>query len=408
MPIQNLTGDPAKQYLADGLTEVLIAHLARLPGLAVASSATMATLRGAGGDELALAEKLGVRLLLAGSVVQADDRIALSVKLTDPREGRTIWGSELERQPSTILDARSEIARLVAARLLASRSGRAPCGRLATARRRSARCVLARPRRGERRFCDQRAGSDRLVLARRAARTDMGRSAGAPGAGRATRDRIRRSGTSSIAGAGRQGQRHARHRARSVGANELHGAGGDAGVPRLGFRRGRSHPAPGDRHLTRRCFRTRASRARCWPPPDGWTRPSREARAARDREPLVPERHTNLGMVRYYARDFNAALAEMDAGACDFSELRAGPSRPRPRACSARPATTKRSTASRRRSRSVTTPAGGQRSASPMPRPAGMTRARISASEAARVRAARNFCQRRPIRVYCSAPGTAG
>ena len=117
MPIQNLTGDPAKQYLADGFTEVLTAHLARLPGLAVASSATMATQRGAGGGELALAEKLGVRLLLAGSVVQADDRIALSIKLTDPREGRTIWGSELEREPSTILDARSEIARLVAARL---------------------------------------------------------------------------------------------------------------------------------------------------------------------------------------------------------------------------------------------------------------------------------------------------
>jgi tetratricopeptide (TPR) repeat protein len=37
-----------------------------------------------------------------------------------------------------------------------------------------------------------------------------------------------------------------------------------------------------------------------------------EARAARDREPLVPERHTNLGIVRYYARDFDGALADMD------------------------------------------------------------------------------------------------
>jgi serine/threonine-protein kinase len=117
LPIKNLTGDPSKQYLADGLTELIVAHLARVAGLHVASTATMATLRGSSDDEKALAEKLGVHLLLAGSVVEADSRIALSVKLTDPRQGRTIWGSELERLPSMILGARSEIASLIAARL---------------------------------------------------------------------------------------------------------------------------------------------------------------------------------------------------------------------------------------------------------------------------------------------------
>lgn len=117
LPIRNLTGDPSKQYLADGLTEVLISHLARVPGLQVASSATMATLRGSSNNEKELAEKLGVRLLLAGSVVQADSRIGLSINLTDPRAGRTIWGSQLEREPATILSARSEIASLIAAKL---------------------------------------------------------------------------------------------------------------------------------------------------------------------------------------------------------------------------------------------------------------------------------------------------
>jgi serine/threonine-protein kinase len=117
MPIQNLTGDPAKQYLADGLTEVLVAHLARVPELRIASAATTATLRGSRDSERAIAEKLGVRLLLAGSVVQADKRVVISVHLTDPRAGLTVWGAELEREPSTILSARSEIASLVAAHL---------------------------------------------------------------------------------------------------------------------------------------------------------------------------------------------------------------------------------------------------------------------------------------------------
>jgi TolB-like protein len=120
LPIKNLTGDPSKQYLADGLTELLVAHLARLPGLHVTSAATMGAVRGFADSDKALAEKLGVRLLLAGSVLQADDRIALSVNLIDPREGRAIWGTELERSPSNILGARSEIGTLVAARLSAA------------------------------------------------------------------------------------------------------------------------------------------------------------------------------------------------------------------------------------------------------------------------------------------------
>lgn len=116
LPIANFTGDPAKQYLADGLTEVLITHLTRVPGLQVTSSATMSTVI-AMNNERAIAEKLGVRLLLAGSVLQADNRIVLSVRLTDPRSGRVIWGTQLERLPSNILDAGLEIANLVEARL---------------------------------------------------------------------------------------------------------------------------------------------------------------------------------------------------------------------------------------------------------------------------------------------------
>ncbi len=116
LPIANFTGDPAKQLLADGLTEVLVTHLARVPGLQVASSATMSTVLGMD-NEKAIAEKLGVRLLLAGSVLQADNKIVLSVRLTDPRSGRVVWGSQMERLPSNILGARFEIASLVAARL---------------------------------------------------------------------------------------------------------------------------------------------------------------------------------------------------------------------------------------------------------------------------------------------------
>ncbi|MEO8678390.1 MAG: protein kinase [Vicinamibacterales bacterium] len=100
LPIKNLTGDPSKAYVADGLTEVLISNLARVRSLRVSSFSAAAP----------------VQLLLAGSVAQVDRKVRIAVQLTDQR-GDILWGEELTREPSAILSAQAEIARMVAARL---------------------------------------------------------------------------------------------------------------------------------------------------------------------------------------------------------------------------------------------------------------------------------------------------
>jgi TolB-like protein len=115
LPIRNLTGDPSRQFLADGLTDVLIGHLARVPGLEVSSPANMAALQTE--FEREIADRLGARYLLAGSIVQADGRIRLNVMLNDPRAGRTLWATEFDRTPETLLEAGEEIVKWIAARL---------------------------------------------------------------------------------------------------------------------------------------------------------------------------------------------------------------------------------------------------------------------------------------------------
>ena len=45
LPIKNLTGDPSKAYIADGLTDVLISNLARIKSLRVPSFAAVAPFR---------------------------------------------------------------------------------------------------------------------------------------------------------------------------------------------------------------------------------------------------------------------------------------------------------------------------------------------------------------------------
>ena len=309
LPIANFTGDPTKQYLADGLTEVVLAHLARVPGLQVASSATMSAVRGMD-NERAIAEKLGVRLLLGGSVLQADNRIVLSVRLTDPHSGRVIWGSQLERIPSTILGARFEIANLVAARLSLElpRSRPADSHQLqAEAQEAFIRGLVevssvsnARMLEGVRLF-------EKAVRLEPAWAEPLAYLAYA-------QQYISEFGNPAVRG----------ERAEVVRANALRAIALDPGVP-MSYTALAAVQAYHDWDFKGAEATLRQGLIAL--PADGFTRGRlalllaavgrldeaiREAERSRNGEPLVPERHVNLGMIRYYARHFDPALADME------------------------------------------------------------------------------------------------
>ena len=117
LPIRNLTGDPSQDYLADGLTEVLISNLARVRVLRVPSFAAVAPFRNESAASRTTATLLGVDLLLAGSVVEAGARTRITVQLVDPFADAVIWGEELTTDSSRVLAAQADIARKVSARL---------------------------------------------------------------------------------------------------------------------------------------------------------------------------------------------------------------------------------------------------------------------------------------------------
>ncbi len=311
LPIANLTGDPSAQYLADGLTEVLIAHLAQLSRLQVASSAATAGVRDMR-DERAIADTLGVRLLLSGAVVRADDRIALSVKLTDPRAGRTIWGTELERRPSNVLEARSEIANLVAARLAleapsrdAARPATPPA---AEAQEAFLRGVVE---------ASSASANTRMVQAEQlfARASELEPRWAEPLAYLAyTQQSTTEFGDPS----------HRAERAEQVRGNALRAIQLDPELP-LSYTALAAVQAYHDwdfrgAEATLRQGLTAHAR-------DGTARARlslllaamgrldeavREAERARDDESMLPDRHANLAVVRYYARDFERSLADYD------------------------------------------------------------------------------------------------
>jgi TolB-like protein/Tfp pilus assembly protein PilF len=119
LPFQNLSGDPEQAYFSDGLAEEVRATLARNASLLVMAQASSAKFRDREDDAQAIADKLGVTYLLAGSVRRAGERVRVAADLIDGRSGFSRWSQTFERRLDDIFGVQSEIATTVAAEIVA-------------------------------------------------------------------------------------------------------------------------------------------------------------------------------------------------------------------------------------------------------------------------------------------------
>lgn len=112
MPLKNLTGDPANEYLSDGLSETLINSLSKIEGLKVISRGSVFSLKDNEIDVREVGRKLGVGAVLQGSVGKTDRSIRVAVRLVSTDDGRVLWASDnYERAGGDIFAIQDEIAR---------------------------------------------------------------------------------------------------------------------------------------------------------------------------------------------------------------------------------------------------------------------------------------------------------
>lgn len=116
LPVTNLSGDQSAAYVADGITEMLIGNLARLKDVRIPSFAAVAPMKSRSDGPAAMTDALGVDLLLAGTILEVEPTLRISVQLID-RKGIAIWGEEIRGTRSRILTAQAEFVRKLAARL---------------------------------------------------------------------------------------------------------------------------------------------------------------------------------------------------------------------------------------------------------------------------------------------------
>jgi TolB-like protein len=116
LPFANLSGDPEQEYFADGMAEDLITDLSQISGLFVISRNSAFTYKGKTVKVRQVAEDLGVRYVLEGSVRRVGDEVRINAQLIDATTGGHLWAERYDGTLADVFDLQDKVTeRIVAA-----------------------------------------------------------------------------------------------------------------------------------------------------------------------------------------------------------------------------------------------------------------------------------------------------
>ncbi|MFQ5955507.1 MAG: adenylate/guanylate cyclase domain-containing protein [Kiloniellales bacterium] len=117
LPFANLSPDPKQDYFSDGITEDIITALARFPQMFVISRNTSFTYKGKPVKVQQVAEELGVRYVLEGSVRRSGDRVRITTQLIDATTGHHLWAERFDRAIEDVFAVQDEVTQKIVAAL---------------------------------------------------------------------------------------------------------------------------------------------------------------------------------------------------------------------------------------------------------------------------------------------------
>jgi TolB-like protein/Tfp pilus assembly protein PilF len=123
LPLRNLSGDPAQEYLADGMTEALIGRLAAIRDLRVISHTSVMRFKDPQLSAPEIGRKLGVDALVEGSVTREGRRIRVTAQLIRAATDQHFWSETYDRDLEDALALESELAQAIAVRVEVTVSG---------------------------------------------------------------------------------------------------------------------------------------------------------------------------------------------------------------------------------------------------------------------------------------------
>jgi adenylate cyclase len=109
LPFANLSGDPAQDYFADGVTENLTTELSRVKDSFVVARNTAFTYKGKSVDAKEIGKELGVRYVLEGSVQRDQNRARINAQLIDAETGAHLWADRFEEDVADLFKLQDQV-----------------------------------------------------------------------------------------------------------------------------------------------------------------------------------------------------------------------------------------------------------------------------------------------------------
>jgi TolB-like protein/class 3 adenylate cyclase/Tfp pilus assembly protein PilF len=118
LPFVNMSGDPKQEFFSDGFTEDLITTISKIPDLFVISRQSTFSYKGKPVKVQTVAEDLGVRYVLEGSIQRSGDQLRVTAQLIDAIKGHHLWSERYDRKFDDLFKLKEEIILKVANELL--------------------------------------------------------------------------------------------------------------------------------------------------------------------------------------------------------------------------------------------------------------------------------------------------
>jgi TolB-like protein len=113
LPFNNLSGDPKQDFFSDGITEDIITSLSKIPNMFVIARNSTYTYKGKPVKVQQVAEDLGIRYVLEGSVQRSENKVRITAQLIDALSGRHLWAERYDRDFKEIFALQDDVTKNV-------------------------------------------------------------------------------------------------------------------------------------------------------------------------------------------------------------------------------------------------------------------------------------------------------
>jgi len=117
LPFVNMSGDSGQEPFTDGVTENITTTLSKIPKIFVIARNSAFEYKGKRIGVKKVAENLGVRYVLEGSVQKSGERIRITAQLIDATSGHHIWSEKYDRDMRDLFALLDDVTRNIAVAL---------------------------------------------------------------------------------------------------------------------------------------------------------------------------------------------------------------------------------------------------------------------------------------------------